>query len=275
MAHYSIPKPFASGSVSDWLQKFDICCKANSWTDKVKARKLPTLLEGEALAVWLELSADEQADYAVVRERLTSKLNPQAFVSLDEFHQRKLHPGESATLYVHHLKKLLERAMPTVDNAVRDQLVLHQFVAGLPQEIARQLRATGDTSELNATVEKARLLLSLDSHDSVATVTEETSGDSLISKLKTQVDVLTQQVAALTPVSIQPQAPQQFKVRCFTCGGMGHTKHVCPSRNRRPSSSGNVRCFKCGQWGHMKKDCKQQGNAQGMPAWGSGHPTQR
>ena len=105
--------------------------------------------------MWLELSADEQADYAVVRERLTSKLNPQAFVSLDEFHQRKLHPGESATLYMHHLKQLLERAMPTV-NTVRDQLVLHQFVAGLPQEIARQLRATGDTSELNATVEKAR-----------------------------------------------------------------------------------------------------------------------
>ena len=78
-------------------------------------------------------------------------------MSLDELHQRKLHPGESATLYVHHLKKLLERAMPTVDNAVRDQLVLHQFVAGLPQEMACQLRATGDTSELNATVEKARL----------------------------------------------------------------------------------------------------------------------
>ena len=93
---------------------------------------------------------------------------------------------------------------------------------------------------------------SLDSHDSVTAVMEETSGDSLISELKTQVDVLTQQVVALTPVSIQPQAPWQFKVRCFTCGGMGH---VCPSRNHRLSSSGNVRCFnyKCGQWGHMKK----------------------
>ena len=34
------------------------------------------LLEGEALAVWLELSEDEQSDYNVVKEKLIAKLRP-------------------------------------------------------------------------------------------------------------------------------------------------------------------------------------------------------
>ena len=85
--HVSLPKPLGSGDAYEWLKKFEICCKANKWTHETKALKLPTLLEGEALAVWLEQSEDEQADYAVVAEQLCSKLTPLGFVSLDNFHQ--------------------------------------------------------------------------------------------------------------------------------------------------------------------------------------------
>ena len=116
--HVSLPKPFASGNVSEWLQRFDICCTANSWTAGVRAKKLPTLLEGEALAVWLELTSGEQSDYDNVCKKLNDKFNPQAFVSLDEFHRRKLLPGEAVTLYVHELKKLIKRAMPDIDEDV-------------------------------------------------------------------------------------------------------------------------------------------------------------
>ena len=142
--HISLPKPFSSGNASDWLKRFEICSASNSWSDEMKAKKLPTLLEGEALAIWLEMTAETQADYTAARDMLITKMNPEAFISLDEFHQRKLHPGESVTLYVHELKKLLERAMPKLAGDVCNQLVLHQFLAGLPHEVARQLRATGE-----------------------------------------------------------------------------------------------------------------------------------
>ena len=62
--HISLPKTFASGDISEWLKRFEICCKANAWEAEIKALKLPTLLEGEALAVWLELTDAEQGDYA-------------------------------------------------------------------------------------------------------------------------------------------------------------------------------------------------------------------
>ena len=57
-AHISLPKPFASGNVHEWFVRFDICSDANKWNDETKAVKLPTLLEGEALASWLELSPE-------------------------------------------------------------------------------------------------------------------------------------------------------------------------------------------------------------------------
>ena len=71
-----------------------------------------------------------------------------AFTSLEEFHHRKLHPGEALSVYVHNLKVLIERAMPDIDATSRGQLLLHQFLAGISGHVSRQLRAMGDTTDL-------------------------------------------------------------------------------------------------------------------------------
>ena len=62
--HNNVPKPFASGDATEWFKRYEICCKANGRNEATKAHKLPTLLEGEALAVWLELSEEQQESYA-------------------------------------------------------------------------------------------------------------------------------------------------------------------------------------------------------------------
>ena len=56
---------------------------------------MPTLLEGEALVIWHELSEAEQADYKVVKEKLIAKLRPAGFVLLDNFHAQTLQPDVS------------------------------------------------------------------------------------------------------------------------------------------------------------------------------------
>ncbi|KAL5503287.1 hypothetical protein EMCRGX_G010213 [Ephydatia muelleri] len=47
-----------SNRFREWFVRCDICSDANKWNDETKAVKLPKLLEGEALASWLELSAE-------------------------------------------------------------------------------------------------------------------------------------------------------------------------------------------------------------------------
>lgn len=49
--HVSISKPFSTGDITKWFQRFEIRCRANGCNDETKAVRLPTLLEGEALAM--------------------------------------------------------------------------------------------------------------------------------------------------------------------------------------------------------------------------------
>jgi len=62
-------KQFSEGNPVEWFPKYDICCTANGWENEAKAKWLPTLLEGEALAVWLELSEAEQKSYKDAKPR--------------------------------------------------------------------------------------------------------------------------------------------------------------------------------------------------------------
>ena len=85
--HISIPKPFSEGNICEWFQRFEICYRANGWNNKVKALKLPTLLEGEALATWLKLSMEEQKDIARAKEKMIKKMAPTEFISLEKFQE--------------------------------------------------------------------------------------------------------------------------------------------------------------------------------------------
>ena len=87
----------------------------------------------------MHLSAKEKDNYETVKQTLISKLTPALFVTMDEFHQRKHLPGKALSVFIHHLKKLLLQAMPDLDTTTCDQLLLHQFMAGLPQAVNQQL----------------------------------------------------------------------------------------------------------------------------------------
>ena len=144
-------KHFSSLDADEWFSHFEICSTANDWNAATQAMKLPTLLKGEALAIWLKLSNGDKADYDKAKKAIKSKLLPPALSAL-EINQQL--PRETLNLYVHELKHLLQQTMPDLQAEAKEQLLLHQLLTGLPNTISRQLRSTGETKQLEATVEQ-------------------------------------------------------------------------------------------------------------------------
>ena len=84
MKHISVPRPFESGNIIEWLNRFDFCAKANGWDAAMKVVKLLTLLEDKAQAVWLDLT-EVQAfcqEYLVNLTLIATKANSTDFASL-------------------------------------------------------------------------------------------------------------------------------------------------------------------------------------------------
>lgn len=114
----------------------------------MKAKKLPTLLEGEAVAVWFELTSEEQASYSTVKDKIIKQMAPANFVLLGGFHKRTLRPEELLLVFAYELKRLLEQVLPTADASTSKQVLLHQFINGLLSSLSAQLRATGQINDL-------------------------------------------------------------------------------------------------------------------------------
>ena len=184
---------------------------------------------------------------------------PVKFLSLGDFHARLLRPGESLSVFLHELKRLLDQAMPEAEAATRTQLVLHQFITGLPVHVSKQLRATGEVSDLDKVLERAQLLLTIEKQEKSAAI-EAKEEPSEVEALREQISALTEQVSALVTrhPATRPNRPQL----CYRCHQPGHLQQQCPKSRE---------CFVCGHPGHIAKDC-QSGNGRGAFRQGQGRP---
>jgi len=60
-----------------------------------------------------------------MKEHLLKSMVPMEFISFGEFYHQKLQPGESLSVFLHDLKKLLGGAMPGFAADTHKQLLLH------------------------------------------------------------------------------------------------------------------------------------------------------
>ena len=134
-------------------------------------------------------------------------------MSLDGFHKRRLYPSEPISVYVHEMKKLLRQAMPELVGGPRNQLLLHQFLSGIPEDINKPIRTASEVKSLEQAVEKARLLIVVDSNNPSAVAAVSDSQESQVQEFQGQISALTEQVAAL---STRRQTLFRQTMRCYS-----------------------------------------------------------
>ena len=134
--------------------------------------------------------------------------------------------------------------MPHISDAVREQLLLHQFLLGLLQDISKQLRATGAKTTLTIAMQRARLLVTIeDQGETAAMSTKQPSANEFL-QLQQQLSDLSEQMASLS--LHQPGKPQRVG-RCFLCNKVDHLQYASPTQMHRQDIR---RCFICNQLGH-------------------------
>ena len=76
--HVSLLSAFLEGDPIEWFRQFEIFSAANDWDDNLQGKML-TFLDGEALAVWLDLSKNDQKDYNKAK-KISDHVVPMSFV---------------------------------------------------------------------------------------------------------------------------------------------------------------------------------------------------
>ena len=109
--------------------------------------------------------------------------------------------------------------MPDIDTNARNQLLLDQFLTGLPLAVSKQLRASDDAKLLDKAVECTQLLMVIE-RDQMQTAAAVEADE--VQELRKQISELTEQVAVLTMWKNETRRGNRSPRQCFNCCGVGH-----------------------------------------------------
>ena len=233
-------KPFTGdGDVVAWIKKVELVAKLQKVTDL--ASFLPLFLEGDALALFLQMEASDQADPEKIKDKLLNAFSDGPHVAYAKMVQKRW-CGEQIDVYANEITRLAGLAGFTGD--ALSKIVKLNFVYGLPTAVSIELQQVQDLLALpiSSIIERARILTSTVRKDCVATARNLPDSSCQVNDGKN--------------VSFNCRF-RAFKGKCFECEGP-HMAKYCPEKKR-------IICYICRKQGHTSTVCpdnvkRSQGN---------------
>ena len=221
-------KPFnGDGDVVAWLKKVNLVARIQKLDDVTAV--IPLFLEGDALALYLELSEREQGDADAIKGRLIEAFAEGPFEAFNKLKENRW-TGESVDVYANEIRRLVE--LSGIREHATSYVVKMTFVTGFPEEISKRLQQVPgvETLDVSELLKTAKIL--------VSTQPTEPGG---------------------TTATVQQDVSRNLpnpEMACFECGGP-HMRRDCRKFLQRTV------CYKCNRRGHLAVKCTSSGNWRG------------
>ena len=143
-----------TGEISVWLKKVKLVARIKGIKDL--SLFIPLYLEGDAFAVYDQMSDSDKKDEDRIEKVLLDAFGINLFSAYDLFRQRNYVPSESVDVYLSDLRRLAGLA-----DVLSENLIRCAFICGLPSDVSCQLRAQVriEGSSLSEILEQTRILL--------------------------------------------------------------------------------------------------------------------
>ena len=150
-----IPDTFSGKTdLEDWIRHFEIISRWNGWNEQEMGSSLASSLRGSAQQVLRDLPAVEMEDYHSILRALKRRFDPEEREGLhkDFFETRFKEKEESSTEYGFALSRIAASAYPRMSRKDREEIVIDQFISGLPSRELQKFVKFGNPRTLDKAI---------------------------------------------------------------------------------------------------------------------------